>query len=327
MPKLRQNIITGDWVVISPERAKRPEDFVVEKKEPKTQSKELCPFCPPDGAAYKTKIPGTETDHLYVIPNKFPAFVDKDEIIQEGGDFYPSYKSLGAHEVISFKDHDVELPELDNKTLVELFDTYRERMVYHQKNPIIEYIMAIHNFGAESGASIDHPHSQLFASSIIPTYITREIYGSKQFYKDNKECVYCRFIKEEKDLGARIISENSGFIAFTFFAARFPFEVWIMPKKHSARYEIITNNELKEFVEVFSVVMKKLSHRLNEPPYNYFIHTAPAKIGHHSIYYHWHLEIAPRLSKFGGYELGSDVVIDVVSPESAAEFLRKENTG
>src|SRR3989338_5014072 len=98
MPKLRQNIITGDWVVISPERAKRPEDFIIEKKEVKN----------------KPKIKGTETDNLYVIPNKVPAFVDQDEVVEEGGDFYPSYKSLGAHEVISFRDHNIELPELKN---------------------------------------------------------------------------------------------------------------------------------------------------------------------------------------------------------------------
>ncbi|TSC92142.1 MAG: Galactose-1-phosphate uridylyltransferase [Candidatus Berkelbacteria bacterium Licking1014_96] len=323
MPKLRQNIITGDWVVISPERAKRPEDFVVEKKEPKTQSQKDCPFCPPEGAAYKNKIKGTETKNLYVIPNKFPAFVDQDEVIEEGGDFYPSYKSLGGHEVISFKDHNVELPELKSPTLVELFDTYRQRMVYHQKNPVIEYVMIVHNFGAEAGASIDHPHSQLFASSIIPTYVTKELFGSRQFYKDNKECVYCRLIEEEQAAEVRIIAENANFIAFTFFAARFPFEVWLLPKKHSARYEIITQNELEEFVEIFLAVMKKISHRLNDPPYNYFIHTAPAKIGHHSIYYHWHLEICPRVSKLGAYEIGSDVFIDVVSPESAAAFLRK----
>ncbi|MCX6811536.1 MAG: galactose-1-phosphate uridylyltransferase [Candidatus Berkelbacteria bacterium] len=327
MPKLRQNIITGDWVVISPERAKRPEDFVVDKREAKTQVKENCPFCPPKGAAYKTKIPGCETEHIYIIPNKFPAFVDQDEVIEEGGDFYSSYKSLGAHEVISFKDHDVELPDLDNSILVELFNAYRERMIFHQRNPIIEYIMAIHNFGAEAGASVDHPHSQLFASSIIPNYVARELMGSKKFYSENKECVFCRLIKEEKDAGVRVISENSSFIAFAFFAARFPFEVWILPKKHTARYEKITSQELKELVEVFSVIMKKLAHRLNEPPYNYYIHTAPTKLGHPSIYYHWHLEICPRLSKFGGYELGSGVIIDIISPESAAEFLRKENTG
>lgn len=325
MPKLRQNIITGDWVVISPERAKRPEDFVVEKREAKNQAQKDCPFCPANNMAYKTKIAGTEKDHLYVLPNKYPAFVDQDEVIEEGGDFYPSYKSLGAHEVISFKDHDVELPDLDVSTLVELFNIYKERMIFHQRNPVIEYIMLIHNFGAEAGASIDHPHSQLFASSIIPTYVGRELVGAKRFYQTNKECVFCHLIEEENNLEARVVFKNPNFIAFTFFAARFPFEIWILPQKHTARYETISDEELKDFVEVFSVVMKKLDKGLNQPPYNYFIHTAPAKLGHPSIYYHWHLEITPRLSKLGGYELGAGVNIDVVSPESAAEFLRQSH--
>lgn len=322
MPKLRQNIITGDWVVISPERAKRPEDFVIEKRTAKTQSQKDCPFCPPDGAAYKTKIAGTETDHLYVVANKFPAFVDKDEVIEEGGDFYPSYKSLGAHEVISFKDHEIEIPDLGQPVLTELFEAYRSRMIFLQRNPVIEYVMLVHNFGSEAGASIDHPHSQIFASSIIPTYVARELLGSRKFYKENKECVYCRLIEEEKGEDIRIVAENNGFIAFTFFAARFPFEVWILPKKHSARFEKTSSGELKELAEVFLKVMKKLNYGLNQPPYNYYIHTAPAKLAHHSIYYHWHIEICPRVSKLGAYEIGSDVFIDVVSPELAAEFLR-----
>lgn len=312
-------------MVISPERAKRPEDFVVEKREVKHQAKENCPFCPPHGVAYKTKIAGTEKDHLYVVPNKYPAFVDQDEVIEEGGDFYPAYKSLGAHEVISFKDHDAELPDLDHHTLVELFKAYKERMIFHQKNPVIEYIMMIHNFGAEAGASIDHPHSQLFASSIIPTYVAKELAGAKRFYQANKECIFCHLIEAEKNLGARVVFENQSFIAFTFFASRFPFEVWILPQKHTARYETVTDGGLEELVESFSAIMKKLDRQLNHPPYNYFIHTAPAQLGHPSIYYHWHLEITPRLSKLGGYELGAGVNIDVVSPESAAEFLRQHH--
>lgn len=323
MPKLRQNIVTGDWVVISPERAKRPEDFVPERKQVKAQSKGSCPFCPPNGEAYLSRIASTETDNLYVLPNKYPAFVSDDEIIQEGGDFYTSYKSIGAHEVISFKDHDIEIPDLKEDVLVDLFSTYQKRMAFHDRNPVIEYISIIHNFGSESGASIDHPHSQLFASSIMPPYITKELLGSKKYYQEHKECVFCRMIQEEKQ-EFRIIEENEKFIAFTFFASRFPFEVWILPKEHMPRFESMGHSSLNSLVQVFSSVMKKMANLLNEPPYNFFIHTSPAQTSHTSFYYHWHLEITPRLSKLGGYEIGTGLIIDVVSPESAAKFLRGE---
>jgi len=327
MPKLRQNMITGDWVVIAPERAKRPEDFVEAKRQPKTQAKDGCPFCPPKGEAYLSKIEGTETTNVYAIPNKFPAFVTEDEIIEEGGDFYNSYKSLGNHEVLSLKDHDAEIPYLKPDVLYDLFDLYRKRITINNKNPIIEYSLVIHNFGAEAGASIDHPHSQLFCSSVIPSYISKEIEGSKKYYKENQECIYCRLIKEEKKGEVRIISENSDFIAFTFFAARFPFEIWILPKNHSSRFESIKSSQIKNLVEIFLDIQIRLKNLLNEPAYNYFIHTAPADPSHTSIYYHWHLEIAPRVSKIGAYELGSGIYIDVVSPESAASFLREEKRG
>lgn len=324
MPKLRQNIITGDWVVIAPERSKRPEDFVAVKRAPKKQLKQECPFCPPKGEAYLSRIKEVDTKHAYVVTNKFPAFVSEDEVIEEGGSLYPSYKSIGGHEVISLLDHDQELEDAPLEVLLDLFSLYQNRILSHEKNPVVEYVMIIHNFGSEAGASIDHPHSQLFASSVMPSYITKEIGGAKKYYKENKECVFCRLVEEEGGDGFRVIAENDDFIAFTFFAARFPFESWIVPKKHNARFERTSKDELKKFVEVFSDVQKKLAKTLSEPAYNYFIHTSPARLNHTSIYYHWHLEIIPRVSNYGGYELGSGIVIDVVSPESAARFLRGE---
>ncbi|MCL5407211.1 MAG: DUF4921 family protein [Patescibacteria group bacterium] len=324
MAKLRQNIVTGKWVVIAPERAKRPEDFVMASA-PKRHMDGECPFCLTNPkSAYQFSIKDAETDNIYVIPNKYPAFNSADEeVINESDDFYFSTKSVGGHEVIIFKDHETEVYEGGWEPLTELFGVYKERYLFWKKDAAIEYAMPIHNLGPEAAASIEHPHSQFFASSIIPNLIEDELVGSKKFFQDKGKCVFCAMIEEEKKQNCRIVSENEDFVAFTFFASRFPFEIWVLPKKHSSFFEQISQGELDNMGRVVYDCLSKLNASLKSPPLNWWVHTSPVKKDHLDDYYHWHLEIAPRVSKFGGYEMGSGIVIDVVSPELAAQFLKK----
>jgi UDPglucose--hexose-1-phosphate uridylyltransferase len=325
VPRLRQNIVTDDWVVIAPERSKRPQDFAFATS-PKKASKKDCPFCLEADDAYRFSIKEAETENVYVIPNKYPAFVFEDEVTQKEGDYYPSYKSLGGHEVIILKDHDKELADLKRGVLEEYYYVYQNRINHYRNNPTIEYAMVIHNYGPEAAASIIHPHSQIFASSIIPPLIEKEIVGSQRFFKEKKQCVFCWLVEQEQEKSVRVIAENRYFLAFTFWAARFPFESWIIPKSHQPYFEKINRTERLALAEVFSIVLKKLNRSLNNPPFNYFIHTTPPRMegkGRIEEYYHWHMEIIPRVSKFGGYELGSGLVIDVVLPERAAKFLNR----
>ncbi len=325
MPRLRQNIVTNDWVVIAPERSKRPQDFVQAASAKRTTKKE-CPFCVEANQAYKTNIKEAETDNIYVIPNLYPAFVNQDEVTLREGPYYPSYKSLGGHEVIVLKDHDTELCDLKRPILEEYYHVYQERINFYRDNPTIEYAMVIHNYGAESGASIEHPHSQLFASSIVPPLIKKEVQGSQRFFQDKKQCVFCWLVEQEKAKKIRVVAENDFFLAFTFWASRFPFETWVIPKEHQPFFEEINRTERLALAEIFLTVLGKINNALNLPPYNYFIHTTPPRMeeaGKVTEYFHWHLEIVPRVSHFGGYELGSGLVIDVVSPEKAALFLNE----
>jgi UDPglucose--hexose-1-phosphate uridylyltransferase len=327
MPRIRQNIITKEWVVIAPERSQRPQDFVTAASS-KRASKKDCPFCIENNVAYKTSIKKFETDNVYVIPNLYPAFVDQDEVTQKEGDYYPSYKSLGGHDVIILKDHDKEMGELKNQVLEEYYHTYQRRIDYFNQNPTVEYSMIIHNFGPEAGASIVHPHSQLMASSIIPTRIEMELRGSEDFYREKGECVFCWLVKKEQEKKIRVVGENRDFLAFTFWAARFPFEIWVVPKEHNLYFEKINRNQRLALADIFKQVLSKLNDSLNNPPYNYYIHTGPPRLENEKYldkFYHWHIEIAPRVNTFGGYELGSSLIIDVVSPERAAMFLNKKS--
>lgn len=323
MSKLRQNIVTGEWVVIAPERAKRPEDFVMASA-PKRHLDSKCPFCltNPD-SAYKFSVKDAETNNIYVIPNKFSAFSQTEEVIEEGGDLYFSTKAVGGHEVIILKDHDKEIFEGGWELINELLGVYQNRYLFYNNDPTIEYAMPIHNLGPEAAASMEHPHSQFFASSILPNLIENEINGSKLFYADKGQCVFCAMVEEEKKQNVRVVAENDDFICFTFFASRFPFEMWILPKKHQLNFEEISTGERENMAKILYDVIEKLNKTLHFPPFNWWIHTSPSE-DHAGNFYHWHMEIAPRVSKFGGYEMGSGIVIDVVSPELAAQFLKKE---
>lgn len=326
MPRLRENFITKEWVVVAPERSSRPKDFISTTPTEKAPKKD-CPFCLKNNVAYKTSIERFETDNVYVIPNLYPAFVGQDEVTHIGGDYYPSHKSLGGHDVIILKDHDKELESLNRTVLEEYFYTYQRRLKYFNANPVVECSMVIHNFGSEAGASIVHPHSQLMASTVIPPRILKEVEGSKEYYLKTGRCVFCDLVKKERELGIRLIGENEYFIAFTFWAPRFAFETWIVPKNHRLFFEDISRTERLALADIFKLTLTKLSQSLNRPDYNYFIHSGPPRMENQKDldkFYHWHLEITPRTNMFGGYELGSGMVISVVSPERAAKFLNNQ---
>ncbi len=319
MPTLRKNVITGEWVIIAPERAKRPEDYV--QKRTKKKAPKDCPFCIP-GPAYPTRV--FETSNIYVIPNKYPSYIPEDAVLEQGGELYPVYRALGYHEVVNFKQHSPDLPELPLSQIEELFFVYQERIKKHLADPAIEYSLVIHNHGEASGASIAHPHSQIFSSSIIPSRIKKELRGAEKFYAETERCVFCRLVTEEQEKRERIVAENNRFVAFTFFASRFPFETWILPKEHENYFERIGKSERLELAKIFSSVLQMLDQKLGGPDFNFFIHTTPSKEKGRGVekFYHWHIEITPRLSKMGGYELGAGIFVDVVSPEKAARFLR-----
>lgn len=327
MPQLRQNVVTGEWVVIAPERAKRPSDFVAAETL-KPESKLACVFCEQGEAYKKYNLKEFEAKHIYVTPNKFPAFIEDPEHCSprtyklEGG-FYNARPSTGGHDVLIIKEHDWQLFDFDGKTWEELFLVAKHRYRYWRNDCNTEYTMLIYNQGAKSGASIYHPHAQIFASNIIPNQISREVQGSQRYFENNGACVFCDLLHHEQQEKVRVVAESKEFVAFTFYAARFPFEVWVLPKQHRAHFEDETDVAIKSLADIMQKVTGMFGSTLQKPPLNFFLHDLPTSI-RHAEYYHWHLEITPRVTSYGGYELGSGVVIDVMSPEDAAKYLRGE---
>lgn len=336
MPQLRKDPIVGRWVIISTERGKRPHDFVVAKDEP---AKQDCPFCeghesetPPEIFALRPKNtdPNTPGWDLRVVPNIMPLMQIEGEMGRRPQGMFDLMNAIGAHEVIiETNKHVGNITELDADRVACVFDTYIKRMKDLEKDARIKYALIFKNYGTVAGASpIRHSRSQLIALPVNPKRVKEELVGCKRYYEYKERCLFCDMIRHEINAQARVIAHHDGFIAFTPYASRFPFEVWVLPEEHSCDFYTLKNT--KGLANIMKTVMNKLSVGLNDPPYNYIIHTAPFRRMTSSGYwktidydYHWHIEITPRLTKVAGFELGSGFYINPTPPEAAAEFLNE----
>jgi UDPglucose--hexose-1-phosphate uridylyltransferase len=329
MPDLRKDPIVGRWVIVAKSRAKRPHDF--DSTPPRRRRNAFCPFCegqehhtPSEILAYREH--GTEANQpgwrVRVVPNKFPALEIEGDLNKRGEGIYDMMQGVGAHEVIiETPRHRVSTSDLSESEVREVLWVYRDRLVDLKKDPRLVYGMIFKNVGAAAGASLEHTHSQLIVTPIVPINVWEEMTGSLEFHNYRGRCVYCDMIQQELAQERRIVVDAPGFVAFCPFASRFPFETWILPKRHSSHYENIQKNAVEELSGMLRQVIGKIEAALDQPAYNYIIHTAPfdtQELGH----YHWHIEIMPSLTKAAGFEWGTGFYINPVGPEDAAAFLR-----
>jgi UDPglucose--hexose-1-phosphate uridylyltransferase len=288
-------------------------------------------FCPGNEGKTPPEIlanrpPDSEPNHpgwsLRVVPNKFPALRIEGELEPTGEGLYDRMNGVGAHEVvIETPDHLATLATLSADTVAEILLAYRERMVDLKKDPRFEYILVFKNHGAAAGASLEHPHSQLIATPIIPIMVTEELKGSAQYYEMKERCVWCDIVRQERRSRRRMIAEANGFAALAPFAPRFPFETWILPTRHRSAFEETAVDELRGLAELLGDFLRRIDRVLNTPPFNFMLHTAPLRDGPLE-HFHWHLEIIPKLTNVAGYEWGSGFFINPVPPEDATAALR-----
>ena len=331
MPELRKDPVSGRWVIIATERSTRPSDF---KSGPQPIKGGFCPFCegnedktPPEIIAYREKgtLANEKGWRVRVVSNKFPALRIEGNLNKHGEGIYDTMNGIGAHEVIiESPKHIISLAELVNPQVEEVLWAYRDRLVDLKKDRRFVSGLIFKNVGVTAGASLEHSHSQLIVTPIVPISVKHEMDGCMDFYKYRGRCLFCDMVQQELSAGVRIVFEGDNFLAFTPYASRFPFEIWILPKNHSSHYENLQKMEIEELAQVLRTVLLKLEMALEFPPYNYIIHTTPFAFGEVE-HYHWHIEIIPRLTKIAGFEWGTGFYINTVTPESAAEFLRDAN--
>ncbi len=336
MPQLRKDPIIGRWVIIATERGKRPHDFVIANDAPLETH---CPFCegneketPPEIYAIRRENTAANTPgwDLRVVPNMMPLMQLEGEMGRRGQGMFDLMNAIGAHElIIETNKHVANITELDVDQIACVFDTYIMRIKDLEKDTRIKYALIFKNYGVVAGASpIRHSRSQLIALPVNPKRVKEELVGCKRYYEYKERCLFCDMIRHEINAKVRIIAHSDGFIAFMPYASRFPFEIWVLPQEHSCDFHSLNNS--KGLARVMKTVMGKLSVGLNDPPYNYLIHTAPFRrktsVGYWKTIdydYHWHIEITPRLTKVAGFELGSGFYINPTPPEDAAKFLNE----
>lgn len=324
--ELRFDPVSKDWVVIATGRARRPETFAREKRQKHEESKEKCPFCNIKTQEKPTlALPKNHKRNwqVIVIPNKYPAFGRCRDLDEKRNGSYRRINGVGFHEVVVTRDHKKQIAQFLKDEVRNVIDAYHERYLDLMNEKLVSYISIFHNHGKEAGASLSHPHSQIIAMPLIDPDLRRSLQGSYEYHKKHRRCVHCVMLEYDRKDGRRIIFENKDFIAVAPFASRIAFEVRIYPRKHRAYFERITDSEKDCLAECLKEGLSRLYKALDDPAYNFFIHTAPCD-GRNYDHYHWHVEILPKTSTWAGFELGTGIEISTIEPETAAEFLRKQ---
>lgn len=336
--ELRQELITGDWVVIASGRSKRPDEFA-SKENTKSQSwpayKNDCVFCNLIEFSQEPetlRLPDDPHDwQVHIFKNKYPAFTPEPHFRSWNVGPYRATEAVGYHEILAPKDHNKFEGLISVQDLALQMEALVLRYRQLKSQPSVNYIQIIKNHGEQAGASIEHPHHQILTVPVLPNDVAKLLQGAEAYALQNKKDVFSTMIDFEKQEHVRIVYENDLMIAFCPFASRVPFETWIMPKKHEPFFENIGPQERQATADALRQILGRLYKGLNNPPYNYYIHSAPCDDTGFSCnisafqHFRWHIEILPRLTKFAGFELGTGIEINTMTPEASAAFLREQN--
>lgn len=339
--EIRHDPIQKRWIIIAAARKERPQDFKIVQES--IDDAASCPFCP--GAENRTPPEITALRHdgsepntpgwtVRVVPNRFPALsIEPATLGRAAAGMYDYMNGVGAHEiVIEGTEHRFGLADFPLEQLIQVFRMQRNRMVDLMRDERLRYVLVFKNHRAIAGASLSHPHSQIIATPITPRTVAVELETARDHFRLKERCLFCDIIRQEVSDGERIIYDDGAFIVFAPYASRFPFELFIAPRNHAHHFGEASDEDLGNLAECMLEIMNRLKNGLNDPPYNYVIHTAPnvnckpIRPGYWQTLqhdFHWHIEVIPRLTKMAGFEWGSGFFINPTPPEVAAEFLRK----
>ena len=328
MSQFRQNPISKHWVLIAPNRSKRPEQFAQEPVISQNMPEIIpaCVFCPGNESKNDdiVRFPKGNNWEIRVIPNKFEALSDVPLTADRA--FYVSRSGTGDHEVVITRKHNEPIALQSTTTVVNTLKVLQQRYLELAKHQNLAYVQIFYNHGREAGASLIHPHFQIISTPFVPHNVHEEILGCYHYYQAHKKCIYCAIIEEERKQNERVMYETEDFIVLAPYASRSPFETWILPRKHGSNFEEISEKETTQLANVLKMVLGRLYTKLSDPPLNFYIHTMPLAQAVHSAYkketFHWHLVIFPRIAIWAGFEYATGIPINPMPPEDAVKFLK-----
>ncbi len=338
MPELRRAPTSNRWVIVAPERAKRPSDFE-RKPDPHAtvERPDGCPFCAGNEAMTPPeiyRIAGPSGWRVRVIPNKFPALQDYRELGRESVDgVFDRMHGVGAHEiVIETPDHALGIADMSEEQVKLVIDAYIVRIQDLMKNPWFRYILLFKNHGKEAGASLAHPHSQIIATPIVPQEVRNSLVTARAYYEKKERCLYCDVMLGEIRSAARIVEEVDGHVVWAPYDSRFPFELVVYPKAHSHDFTTLSVEQRYGLARTLIRTLGRLKALLGDVPFNFVLKTAPNPVprpgrpGYWSTLpydFHWRIAILPRLTQVAGFEWGTGFYINPMPPEDAARYLRE----
>ena len=325
MPELRKDPVVGRWVIIATERARRPGN-IVERVEHTENHQKDCKFCLPQEEPILNGA-------VQVISFKTSFLSKNQDYYHQGHGLYDVVNAFGAHElVIESKEHVGNMADLPHEQITAVIRAYASRMGDLSKNRYFQYVVTYKNYGSSAGSrDIHHARSHIMAIPVQPLRVKEKLTGAKNYFTEHGRCVFCDMIKQEVEEKARVIINSEHYLAIIPFAACFLFEVLILPKRHHCDFPIGVQGTEEGLARVLKEVLLRFKMGLDDPAYNYAIHTAPLRraSGRRLSWktldedYHWHLELVPRLTKVAGFEKGTYFYINAISPELTAEYLRE----
>ena len=329
MSELRQDPTTREWVIIAPERAKRPQQAPKRRHADKLPDwDESCPFCPGNEdqtppAVLKLPLSG-QAWQVRVVPNRFAALTpDGDITRREDGHLFHKMDGIGAHEVIiETPSHNIPMALKPYEQVQKVLIAYQERYNALKKNRQLKFITIFKNHGQASGTSLIHPHSQLVATPVLAPYYRRRLDVAVDYFADVGSCLYCDLLAEELDKKERIVAQTKEFVVLHPYASRAPWETWIIPKRHCASFGLFPYEHLAELARVLKDTLLCLYRGLDNPAFNYMVNTTITE-DEENPYYHWHIRIVPRLNLIAGFEMGSGIYISTALPEETASLMKQ----
>jgi UDPglucose--hexose-1-phosphate uridylyltransferase len=331
MPDIRRDPVVGRWVIIATDRILRPSDLFPSQPPPGPASG-LCPFCPGEERLTPRELlayrpgggdangPGWQ---VRVIPNKYPALQVEGNLDREGLGLFDRMNGIGAHEVlVETPDHKEGLADLAPGRIESVLRACRDRINDLKRDVRFRYIAFFKNHGVAAGATLEHSHSQLIALPVVPPALQAELQGCRDHFRGKERCIYCDVVKQEQRDAIRMIVDNPGFACLAPYAARFPFEMWVLPKQHAKAFEDSDDGLLEWCARILSESLRRLNRVLSRPAYNLVLHNVPLH-DRRAPFFHWHIEIVPRLTQLGGFEWGTGCHVNPIAPEESAKYLRE----
>ena len=323
MPELRKDPVVDRWVIIAPERAERPNALL---RNVPDQGGETCPFCPGNERMTPPEVMARRIGSswtLRVVPNRYPALRTEIQMSRAGYGLFDQMAGVGAHEVvIESSDHRATLSSVPVEQVEEVLLAWQERIIDLSRDVRLRCMLAFKNHGAPAGATLSHAHSQLIALPFVPAEVESEMRCARRHFQSKERCVFCDVLAQELRERERIVYQNEGMVALSPWAARTPFETWLLPRAHRSRFESASGQELATAADALRTMLRKIDVALEKPAFNLYLHTMPMREPE-SDFYHWHLTLKPVLTQQAGFEWASGCTINPTPPEEAASFLRQ----